>query len=497
MSRKTNSLCLALIATWSLALASRYYAADYVSGSDGNLGYSDSSMTAAGTVAVKTLTRLRQIIPDLGDGRAIVIAVKGNTDGTDLQYLKPDGVTLDNLDLRGIYGYRYALVRTTRTFTNDATDKALLAPAIGLAGPNGDSTWTVAAAPAPTTTIFSVAAGTLTAEPGLNGMRVRFITGALAGQQFMLQRNTASQITSSRAFSAAPVAGATFIIERPGVSVDNIFINSPVGAAGGIGSGLVVPLYVVGFRARQTTLLQTFIGSLSMPFSLSFMEFDRCLSMRSVSQVNFARTYIDESGTAITTGCGLRWAQNSAVIVLITDVNQLLNIQDSALLSLGANSSIARTASLLFGVGCYFNTNGFTLSFVSSGFTRLPAGQGIGSASASATAIMVLVGRLVLSSSQIPCNGIDLNSAGANPCITILDPTGNSAAYISNLISSGGGNTDVVVDYTGLVTCQVRVVGTLTATATLGDVRVAGPAIQTFAALAAGVTDANGNVSRA
>jgi hypothetical protein len=488
MAGTNNTLCQDLVAVWALA-TTRYYAADYVNGNDGNVGYSDVSMTAAGTVAVKTLTRLRAIIPDLGDGRPIVVAINGSADGiTDLQYLKSDGVTLDNLDLRGISGYRYCLVRSTNGFANDATDKKVCATAVGQAGPGTGGAWTCAAGA--TTNVFTVSSGTLNAEllgaGSDNGFRVRFtgnVTAGLANQAFMIQRNTATQITLSRALSLTPAVGDTFVIERPGVSVDNIFVNCSVASAGGLASISVVPLVIVGIRARQTTVSQQFIGSLTAPINISFCDFGQCLSMRSCAQVNIVRSYVDEAGTSISPGVGLRWLQTATVNVIAADINQLLNIQDSAILSLGGASVITRSSSLSFGAGCYVNTNGQTLTFSSCGSVR---------------ARMALIGRMISASSSVVFNGIDLNSAGGNPCITLTDALGANSSNFQNLFSSGGGNTDVVIDYTGMFTSQFRFFGTLTAAmATLGDVRVAGPAIQTFAAVAAGITDANGNVSRA
>lgn len=488
----------AVTATWPLT-TTRYYAVDYNNGDDNNQGYSDVSMAAAGLVAVKTLTRLRAILPDLGDGRNFVVAVAGNSDGTDLQYLKPDGVTLDNLDLSGVNGYRFGLIRTTTNFVNDTADKKLLAPATGQAGPNGDGSWTVAAAPAPTSNVFSVASGTLNAEPGLNGMRVRWLTGALAGQQFMLQRNTSTQITTSRAFTAAPVAGDTFMIERPGVSVDSININSNFAAGGSQPDISQGPVYVVGFRARQTSGKVYTLASLSAPITFSFVEYDAFLTSKSTGQTNYSRQYADEGNVFQASGCGVRHNQLTPLLnQMFTEVNQLLNYQDCALLSASANISVQRVASMLFGPGCYINTSGFRLDFVSCGATRV-ASASLGLGGTGAVGRMALVGRIGLSSSCISVQGIDYGSAGANPVFLLTDAVPNEALRFSDLYSTAGGNTDVVIDATNMRAGAIGFGTNLTgSTATAGDVRTGGGTIVPFTSFAstALVVDNLGNEYR-
>jgi len=487
-------------ALWPLA-TTRYYAVDYVGGSDTNIGFSDVSMAAAGIVAIKTLTRLRAIVPSNGLGRSIVIAVKGDPLGiTDVQYLKPDGVTLDDLDLRDISGYRFWVCRTTRDFANSATDKKVLAPAQGQAGPGTGGVWTCAAGG--TTSIFTVASGTLTAEllgiTSLNGMRVRFtgnVTAALTDQALVIWRNTSTQITLGRTLTVAPADGDTFTIEVPGVSVDNIFINSDLSGAGGItNAGGVSSTNVVGFRARQNTFLVQFLATMSNNLRLSFFQFDRRASVTNVANLQCLFSYYDEASVLASPGSGLRWTQND-ISLMFNNFSVNLFMQDCALLAMGLASTINRALALTIGVACYLNTSGFLLSINGSNASR----SGVFGANASGpTFLMALVGRCQLSDSPLLVNGIDLISAGAFPCLTIRTAStmGLLPMNIGNLSSSGGGNTDVVIDSTGMRSGSIVFsTGIAAGMATLGDLRVAGPVVIPFTTFASAnnYVDVQGN----
>lgn len=103
------------VASWATT-ATRYYTVDYDAGSDSNAGFSDVSAAAAGLVAKKTIQGLRDVLPVLGNGRSVDVIIKARAAGA--TYLKQDGVTAADLDLRGYTGYVRLSVRGTDTIAS-------------------------------------------------------------------------------------------------------------------------------------------------------------------------------------------------------------------------------------------------------------------------------------------------------------------------------------------------------------------------------------------
>src|SRR6201999_511118 len=141
-------------------------------------------------LALKTVERLLQILPPIGNRRQVAILL-ANASAAGTAYLKQDGLTPDTLDLSHLVGYATTLARGSTDLTNSAADKVAAGAMQGQVGPGGGGVWTAAAGG--TATSVTVASGALTAEPGLIGMRVRFtgnVTGALAGVTTNIQGNT-------------------------------------------------------------------------------------------------------------------------------------------------------------------------------------------------------------------------------------------------------------------------------------------------------------------
>lgn len=205
----------------------RYYAIDYDAGNDGNLGYSDASMAAAGLVAKKTWTALKAIIPRIGAGRGIVVAIKNRAAGAN--YLTPAAV-IDNFDWQGFLGYRRAQLVGTSDFSNSTTDqiRAGFVIATGATGPNGDGSWTCAAGG--TVNLFAIGAGALPAASTLEGWRVRFkgnVTAALAERCAGIHTAVAGAggtISTMDDLNSAPAVGDEFFIEMPGVSFGTVAV---------------------------------------------------------------------------------------------------------------------------------------------------------------------------------------------------------------------------------------------------------------------------------
>lgn len=489
MPRRLNTLCMTLVATWALA-TTRYYAADYVNGNDGNTGYSDTSMAAAGAVAVKTLTRLREIIPDNGEGRIAVCAVRGPTSnvGPALTYYKSDGTTVDDLDLRGTFNYRYILLRTTQDFTNNATDKNVCAPVMGQVGPGVNGEWTVSAGA--TVNTFSVSSGTLTAKPGLYGMRVRFtgnVTAGLANQCRNIWKNTSGQIVLGRDTSVAPAAGDTFYIERPGVIFDQFY--SPLGTAGGNSSGFqsTFASAFVGFRCTQSTNVTNFINGPGLTMTGSFLEFDGRLSCGVLQSLRLVEDYPDETNTIVVTGAGLRWSQNTSGSIVTGTVISQLNIFCSALVG---GSGTSCTIQRPLGTSVLFQ-GGYCSKDINIHGARPSGGHGVnvGNLGTSNYRRAYLDNAYIGpgQSSGIEVRGVDSNNCVGKPCIKFQSTVLGSLQFIDDLVSTDGGNTDVVIDVSGYSSNQLAI-GTrspVTATATLGDVRTADGTIISFAAIAA------------
>ena len=101
-------------ASWPTATP-RFFALDYDGGSDTNAGFSDVSMTAAGAVAKKTWEGIQAILPSLGAGRSVEIAIKSRAAGATYLNL---AAAVATLDLTSFSNYSTRLsVRGTATDT--------------------------------------------------------------------------------------------------------------------------------------------------------------------------------------------------------------------------------------------------------------------------------------------------------------------------------------------------------------------------------------------
>lgn len=252
-----------LVADWNPnVLLPRFYALDYDSGSDSNLGFSDVSMAAAGTVAKKTwsgINGLLSILPTVGAGRTIVIAIKNRVNGA--VYLKEDAVTHDSFTYRGFRGYFQEHIVATTDFSDNTADRLISGGVIQTAGPNGDSSWTCAAGA--TVNTFSISAGALPAEPTITEYRIRFtgnVTAGLLNKCATVYSNTATQIVLAHDISLAPANGDTFFIEKCGVLFDAVNFD-------------VDRRIVIRGIAADTVTANSFVGEgLSGAVRLSFCE---------------------------------------------------------------------------------------------------------------------------------------------------------------------------------------------------------------------------------
>ena len=322
-SGASSSSSISPVADWDLNTI-RYYAVDYDNGNDGNSGFSDVSMAAAGLVAKRTWEGLLAIFPVLGAGRTVIVAIRRRAAGA--TYRNPANTADAMLRISGVVGYREALVRSTGDFTvpvavvafsNTAADKALCGYITSLVGPNVDSTFSVAAAPAPTVNTFSIAAGALTAEPVLLGDRVRFtgnVTAALVNVVGTIHENSGTQIVLLKDLGVAPAAGDTFFVEHEGVAFSDTVVEASYIANGGdldIGN-VEASLSIVGVRNTGTDItgggVRVSGAARVLLVGIKNVQVEgRFLTLKDCSQVIMSDRYIDPGTfTAITVGAATR-----------------------------------------------------------------------------------------------------------------------------------------------------------------------------------------------
>ncbi len=472
----SNGQLTASIATWDASVC-RYYMLDYDGGSDANTGYIDA---AAGTtfsagqlvgIPFKTIEKLLQVLPRFGNGRSLVILVKLRAGGA--TYRNIANSADDTLDLTGVGGYGYVSVRGSNDLTNSSADQVSLGQIQGQAGPGGSGEWTVAAGA--TTTTIPVAAGALTAEPGLIGMRVRFdpatTTAALRNTSAMILANTGTVITTSSALAAVPAAGDIFYVERPGVRVGS-FLAPDAGIPGRLGA--IAPVVVAGiavtgtvagnFALRSPGLVQAaFIeatGSTTQPV---------VVDGASANFITIQQQYPNESGAFVSAGVGLR-AACGVNLVLGTGTRFVLR---SAFLHATAGISLG-------------GLSGQWTGYAQAGLSVATVGDSgalfsIGSTTAGIPRSRILSGTVRVAG-RATLRALDITNAAA-AAITI----GSSAAdnitrtavvNIDDVVGSTG-NTGVGIDASNAIGSYIYFGRTVanTVTGTTGDIKLAGGAL--------------------
>ena len=444
----------------------RYYAVDYDGGSDTAAGFSDVSMPAAGVVALKTIEEMLTRLPKLGQGQRAVVAIKARAGGAN--YLKKDGVTLDRLNLNGIYGYFHLLVRGTGdvptagavAFANDTADKIALGARI-VAGTNAAGYNPVAPISVSTFDVQLSGGGApaLAVEPALIGKRIRFdsatTTVALRNAAAMIHANDTDTITVADDLPAVPVTTDVFYIEEPGVAVEQLAVTSTTpNSQGEAPSFALQGIQLAGIRCTGTgagaggfiigpnLCLLSFIDSASTSFT--------AFSVVNFQDVRFQRSYVDEAGTTIITGVGCR-----APGGINASRGQFMTVASSALVGPGG---IGRVQSLnisqhTIGAGCYFFI-GVLLQGVGNGANSIGAvfatliGKGP-STTVRRLRILAPAGSpstgLNVSHGEATIWGVDITGMGASSAILLRGI--NGASSIQDAVGSTG-NTGAGVDLT-------------------------------------------------
>lgn len=479
---------------WPLDIG-RYFFIDPVLGDDANIGYIDAALGSTFTsaqvtaVAKATYAGFRAILPPSGNNRtAILLMLAG---------------AYADLDFRGVSGYKY-LLRRGSDGTNSTADRLTCGFVTALAGPNGDGSFTVAAAS--TVDLINISSGTFTAEPGILGYRIRFtgnVTAALANIARPIYSNTGSSLVPEASTGTAPAVGDTFFIERPGVVATGYY--PPDGNPGFVPPNTTVVLNgwpVVGVRVDSTTL-RSFVVGMTGSFAAETMVGieqtgnasgnNTVFSARFTGGISIGSSYVDETGTSRVCGMTMRCADSFPTSGLTrTSISSIYDLNTRT----GTSTTFSSPELLLCTTSGYFASGltvgqlgGSALLGASSGSTanqssrrtfgpantstrpvRCPSGK----TNSNQTGVIQINGNLAISA-------VVLTNAGANPCIAVI---GSGIDLRLDTVTGSSGNTDVGVDLLLANKASVQYITGNTLTGTAGDIRLVGPAITTIAGLA-------------
>jgi hypothetical protein len=479
-------------ADWDAAVM-RVYAIDFANGNDANEGFATpasssagdyaTACAAAGAVAKKTFAGLAAIFPRVGNGRLVEIVIANGGVNTAQTYT--GGL---DLILNGSVGWATGnpVVRATGTNTNAGAvafagtnaevDYAGAVTVTGLnaAGYNPTGAATTTSVPC---TLNGGGAPALPAEPAAPlGWRIRFdintTTAALRG--ICRQISSVSATTTvgvQTALPAVPAIGDVFYIEQPGVVCGAFTMGS---------FGLGTPqtgAQISGIRSTGTVIVS------DSHFRLNFFGAN-ALAIQGLAILACAQTLIHPVLGTRTIGGGIR---SEGAVSCNISTGQLGTL--AGCVAVGNTTFFAATQ-LVWGAGGY---TGASITFQSC---QLPLGVDVATTPqigiSAATAVPRIVGRLNCTAIRATIANVEITGAGANPAIKL---TGKCEIIISQGAPSGAtGNTDVGLDLTAARGSMVILASTPTVTGSLGDVRLAGGQIVTWAqAIATGIVDSAGN----
>lgn len=422
-----------IAAEWT---GTRYFAVSYDGGADFQAGFSDVDMATAGTVAIRTLERLKAIFPKFGNGKKAVITVQRRAAGA--TYRNIANTADDDLDfLNDVYGYDQLLVRGTDTnatagsvaFANDLADKVFAGgqqvPGTNATGYNPTGV--------PTANTFTCqlnggGAPGLAAEPALIGKRIRFdsatTTVALRNACVMIWQNAAASITTSKDLPAVPVLADIFYIEEPGVRVNRVVCRTAnPSSVAAPPSFALQGIFIVGFRAQNVTAPAFVFRGKSAQIVVSFCESVSTgfssLSCSGGGNFNMVETYQDEQLTPVTITPGVGFRTEGGVTIA-----NVYTYTCTSSACIQARWQLLQLTQYSMGGGC-FSFLGVLL-------------QGSGQASSSTAIGVSLIGNngsatirrfrttstftesISITSSHCTLYGVDITGVGATPCIQII-----------------------------------------------------------------------------
>lgn len=492
-----------LTAAWPLTTL-RVYAVDTVNGDDGNVGYADPASTsagdyalaciAAGAAAKKTIAGLTAIFPKFGAGRMVEVVIANGGVNTQGSYAE----TLGQL-LNGVNGYAQAcpVIRGTGTnttagcvaFDGSAADSvyqgAITVTGLNVAGYNPVGA-TTSSLPCQ---LAGGGAAALPAEPAAPlGWRVRFdantTTVGLRNQcRQIAQVSGGNTIVPQTAFSNAPANGDVFYIEQPGVAITVADVIT--GCAYGSPDNTTL-----GFFGFQVSAIR-WSSTLIMSFVESRMAFVGQSSLNITGDSDFwsvGQTIGHPVLGSLSVGGGVR---TEALSGQISTSAASARAAMTGVVNASSTFAINACSAVTWGQGSYV---GAALTWQNC---TLPVGASSTTSSAhlGVTTAVLRTPRATRLIANNVCGSIgacNFEGAGANPAIKI-----NNRCFLSFIalpITGVTGNNDVGLDLTGSFGSTIMIFATPTVTGALGDVRLAGGQIVTWAQLiATGIVDSQGN----
>jgi len=492
-----------LIADWPLGTC-RYFLVDFAVGDDKRVGYIDAapgSTLTVGNEPKKTLSGLISILPQIGFGRTAVVLIKTRAAAASYG---------EALNLAGVAGYTTLLVRGSTDLTNDAADRVTCGFRTAVAGPNGNTSFTCAGGA--TSTVFSVAAGGIGAEPAGLQFRVRFAantaTAALRNVCRNIAAHTNTQITLGLNLPAAPANTDTFFIEGPGVTVTGI-----VTAGGGETASFRPNVTLVGVRATSTTTGDVAFRGPALGLAgieLSGVTNNDVANAQDLRSLYWSDDYIDEAGTTRTIGVGGR----SLSPVLFSVIQQIRGTSLGFLN--GATSAgaafLSRVIGGEFGRRSYFESGVNLTACGQSASEAQAAGLGVGGlllgtnnlGSTTETAMRVenlagSAGGVVIASSSLTLLRLAFKNMGGAPCVFVRGSCGGIIIIDGCTGSTGNTGVGLKVQTLGNVRSAgiTLLLGTMEANTfggTVGEISTVESAVFTHATLdTTNVVDTDGN----
>jgi hypothetical protein len=484
-----------LAATWSLPVSSatpniRWYALDGVNGNDANAGFSDTSAAAAGAVAVQTAAQLNRILPVNGKGRNCVVMIAAGT------YAEPASFTT------GRSGYNYLIIRATVTnatagstaFLDNTADRSqngnVTATGMNVSGYNPTGT------PTNQTIQCLVVGGGAPGFPAQvpislpGGARLRFdsatATAALRGIKRVVKQTTGTDtLILDATLPAVPVASDVFYLEMPGA----IFLSMNVSGFQGANAGN--SFVVAGLQTNGTTSGARGIqGDGNYQLCNCWQGNVNAMSIRG-GYVGGDMQYTYPDGTTVQTNGCVRTIGSLAL-------GFLQNFGFSGTGPYANSISMSRSGDGEFH-GAFVAIAGFTTGKMGFAPTVDADPDGIGTTAAevgSGYGPCLILGPGVNAGIDLGCpyviNTITITGMGSKPAIQPNFIGGS--LYLNGTIAGSTGNSDVGLDLTNASNVTIVVRGSApTVTGTVGDIRLAGGQITTWANALLGLVDSSGN----
>lgn len=482
-----------MVADWTLGIC-RVYALDLVDGDDAFLGYADPTTTGAaayavacqlaGTRAKKTFAGLAAILPRFGAFRLMEIVIANGGVNT-------VGAYTGGLDtfLASVFGFAQgSCVRATGTnttagvvkFDGSAADCTYLGGITGtglnVAGYNPTGAATTTSIPC---TMVGGGAPAFPAEPGVPaGLRVRFSSGsetqaALRGVcRFISQRSASDTvIVSGTVLPAVPIPTDIFYVEMAGVTCSAYTLGE-----NGIPTTAITNT-AFQFAGIRVTAGTCFIGDGRFAFAFAGWN---SMTVVNARRLNLRHSYIHPVRGALVVG-----GNRAEGTLNLQNVAQL----DAAQIGCAVQFFALNCFSMSMPGGSWAST--MSLINQQSGTT-----QTIGTVSAptGSPPRSIGAGGFNIQASFARISSLAITNAGAVPAVSITGMGGN-VLLTSMPLTGSSGNTDVGLDLTKArnYTIYLETTAPPTVTGLLGDVRLAGGQIITWAEALQGVIDLANN----